>query len=291
MIRAASAPPAPHRRTAPPAGGVAPPPPGGAPPQTAGGVAPPPPGAPRALAAALAAALLAAPACSPPTPSATPRPGARPAPGSPAAAAAVQPPSPESVTRDEPGGDAPDPGAAALARLLGEPFGARADKRNTVGLALADASLWKRVRFRLVPAYVGFRYGNAHHALAAFVVRDAPKGEVVTSDSCLHDFEVWGRDFLRGIGGQSTDPTVARARWRDSFITVRTREGSAPWLFETKRYAGAYGAYVLDGPRCGIVAYAFSMASDPDLARRVRDRFAREAFEHLDVRAALVPQP
>lgn len=193
------------------------------------------------------------------------------------------------MTRDEPGGDAPDPNVAALERLLNEPWGPRADKKNTVAVALPDSKMWKRVRFRLVPAYVGFRYGNNHHALGAFVVRDAPKGEPVTSDSCMHDFEGWGRDFLRMIGGQSTDPTIARTRWKDSFITVRTREGSAPWLFETKRYAGAYAAYVLEGSRCGIVAYAVSMARDPDLARRVRDRMAREAFEQLDIRAALAP--
>ncbi|HEU4533855.1 MAG TPA: hypothetical protein VFS00_07040, partial [Polyangiaceae bacterium] len=221
-------------------------------------------------------------------PSAAPRSGANGPAGSPAASTA---PTPASVTRDEPGGDAPDPGVAALERLLGEPFGARSDKRNSVGVPLADAALWKRVRFRLVPAYVGFRYGNSHHALAAFVLRDAPKGGPVTSDACMHDFEVWGRDFLRLVGGQTTDPAVARVRWKDSFITVRSREGSAPWLFETKRYAGAYGAYVLDGPRCGIVAYGFSMGRDAALARRVRDRFAREAFGQLDIRAELVQPP
>jgi hypothetical protein len=241
----------------------------------------------RALGAATWALGAVAAGCSTPSPGAAARPRT-PAP-SVAPTPAAQAPSPESVTRDEPGGDAPNPGAAALQRLLTEPLGARNDKPNTVAVALADAPLWKRVRFRLVPAYVGFRYGNAHHALAAFVVRDPPKGGPVTSDACLHDFEVWGRDFLRMIGGRTTDPTIARARWRDAFITVRTREGSAPWLFETKRYAGAYGAYVLEGPRCGIVAYAFSMAHDADLARRVRDRFAREAFERLDVRAPLVP--
>ncbi|MCU0682544.1 MAG: hypothetical protein MUF34_09870 [Polyangiaceae bacterium] len=240
----------------------------------------------------LAASAAFATGCSHATPSTAPRSGASLPPGaSPSAIAASRAPTPSSVTRDEPGGDAPDPGVAALDRLLGEAFGARSDKRNSVGLALADAPLWKRVRFRLVPAYVGFRYGNSHHALAAFVVRDAPKGGPVTSDACMHDFEVWGRDFLRMVGGQSTDPAVARVRWKDSFISVRSREGSAPWLFETKRYAGAYGAYVLDGPRCGIVAYAFSMARDATLARQVRDRFAREAFGQLDIRAELTPPP
>ncbi|HEU4407651.1 MAG TPA: hypothetical protein VFS43_20470 [Polyangiaceae bacterium] len=245
----------------------------------------------RALAVgAFAAALAGAPGCSHPNAVATPRAAARGPRGAAAGPAAVAP-SPESITREEPGGDAADPGAAALERLLNEPWGPRADKKNSVAIGLPDSRLWKRIRFRLVPAYVGFRYGNAHHALAAFVLRDAPKGGPVTSDACMHDFEVWGRDFLRMVNGQSTDPTQARARWKDSFITVRAREGSAPWLFETKRYAGAYAAYVLDGPRCGIVAYAVSMASDPQLARRVRDRMAREAFEQLDVRGPLVQPP
>src|SRR5687768_11159743 len=59
----------------------------------------------------------------------------------------TRPPTPKSVTRSNPGGDAPDPHEAALRRLLEAPWGARNDKDDQVHAPTPDWENWKRVRY------------------------------------------------------------------------------------------------------------------------------------------------
>ncbi len=79
--------------------------------------------------------------------------------------AATPAPTPATVTEKEPGGDAPDPHAAELARLIEAPWGMRTDKADQVRVPMPDAENWKRVRYFGVEHYVGFRYGDVHHAM------------------------------------------------------------------------------------------------------------------------------
>ncbi len=82
---------------------------------------------------------------------------------------AARTPTPKSVTRDNPGGDADNPTDAALERLLHEPVGYREDKFETLDVHLADWKNWKRIRFFGYPTRAGFRYGK-DPAYAAGVV-------------------------------------------------------------------------------------------------------------------------
>src|SRR5687768_13119830 len=101
-------------------------------------------------------------------------------------------PSPGSVTRDNPGGDAPDPHAAALRRLLQEPWGARNDKDDQIHAPTPDWEHWKRVRYYSVQHFTGFRYGKDHHAIGIVFVQKMPPGTPVKSELCLREFEAWG---------------------------------------------------------------------------------------------------
>ena len=69
-------------------------------------------------------------------------------------------PTPTSVSKDNPGGDADDPDKAALLRLLAEPLGALTDKFETLRAAFPDWPNWRRVRFIGYPLRAGFRYGD-----------------------------------------------------------------------------------------------------------------------------------
>jgi hypothetical protein len=94
-------------------------------------------------------------------------------------------PSPGSVTKDNPAGDAESPVDAALMRLLTEPIGAKDDRYRTLRPRLPDADNWKRVRFFGYPTRAGFRYGSDHYALALI---DYSEAEDATPRACLEHF-------------------------------------------------------------------------------------------------------
>ena len=78
----------------------------------------------------------------------------------PPASQAARTPTPQSVTRDNPAGDADSPADAALERLLNSKVGHKEDKFETLDVPLPDRKNWKRIRFFGYPTRAGFRYGK-----------------------------------------------------------------------------------------------------------------------------------
>ncbi len=100
-------------------------------------------------------------------------------------------PTPKTVTRDNPAGDAEAPEDAALTRLLEAPVGKKIDKFRTLLVRLPDASKWRRVRLWGQPTRATFRYGNDHYAIAVLDYRDAEGDDAPTR--CLERFVKQGR--------------------------------------------------------------------------------------------------
>ncbi len=201
------------------------------------------------------------------------------------------PPSPPSVTRSTPGGDSPRPEQAALDRLVHQPWGLRADRRGLVLIPLPDADNWRRVRFRLVPALTGFRYGDQHHGVAALFVRAAPAlvpGQDASA-ACLAEFERWGEQQARLFEvemGPASDRSIS---WRGRSILVRQREGSVFWWLRRRHYAGVYASFLAWPGRCATLTYAFPMDEAEEEALLARERFAAEAMGRFFASATAPP--
>ncbi len=193
-----------------------------------------------------------------------------------------QPPNPSSVTVADPGGDAHDPHRAALERQVREPWGHRNDKDDQVHVPLPDGQHWKRVRFFGVDHFTGFRYGDDHHAVAVLLVRDAPKkDEPPTSDSCLRDFERWARLQVRAYGVRLGPIGRRDSSWREQPLTIGYVDGEVDWAFSKKRFSAAWAAYAAYPAACLVYAMAAKWEEQPELARRVRDRWVQEGFERM----------
>lgn len=199
-----------------------------------------------------------------------------------------RPPTPASVTRQEPGGDAPDPERAALDRLDHEPWGLRGDKKGHVSVALPDANNWRRVRMWFVPALTGFRYGDEHRGVSALFVRES---KATTSDACLDEFEAWARGPARQFDLEVEPPTDTEIRWRGQPVRVRQRDGAIPWGFWRKHYAGVYASFPAWPGRCATLTYAFPLDESAGSAHAARDRFAREAFARFRAGRAVPDVP
>lgn len=190
------------------------------------------------------------------------------------------PPTSTTITREEPGGDAHDPELAALDRLLVEGWGMRQDRRMTVSVPLTDARTWRRVRYWTVETLTGFRFGDAHHGMAAIFLRDAPPD--ADADACMRIFEEWAGPIARGLDVTIGAPVVTRTTHAGRALAVRSRDASLLWGTETRVFAGVYAAYAAWPGKCLVLGYAFP--NEPRLQGRgaqVRDRYAREAFGRL----------
>ncbi len=204
------------------------------------------------------------------------------APAQPAAFVRPKPPTPQSVTVDEPGGDADDPQLAALLRQLDEPWGQRPDRDDQLLAPLPDSGLWKRVRYFGVEHFVGFRYGKDHHALAIGFVQEVPVGTPVTSELCMRRFEQWGRPQTKPFDVKFGPFSVERQRWREQRLEIHAVDGRFSAAFSTTSFSAAWAAYPAYGDGCLIYAVAVPWREHPELAQQVRDRWVNEGFRLMD---------
>lgn len=200
----------------------------------------------------------------------------------PAVKARPRPPTPESVTIKEPGGDAENPEEAALLRQLDEKWGQRGDKDDLLFLPLPDSDHWKRVRYWGVEHFVGFRYGNEHRVLAIGFVQDTPAGTPITSEACMRRFEAWGRPQTKPFDVKFGPFAVHHQRWREQRLEVHSVDGEFSAAFTTTSFSAAWAAYPAYKDGCLIYAMAVPWRDHPDLAKQVRDRWVNEAFTQVD---------
>jgi len=200
-----------------------------------------------------------------------------------------RPPAPRTVTAAEPGGNAYDPHAAALDRLLQTGWARRLDKDAQVEIAMPDVLKWKRVRFRGIEHFVGFRYGKAHHAMIGGFVVDMPAGAKVTSERCLRRFETWGRPQARYYDVQ-LEPIQSRVvRWKGQSIVVHEVEGHVDTLLSRRSFSAAWTAYPAYPDACLVVGVAVQWRKHPDLARKVRESFVTFGFGETKIRTLAKP--
>lgn len=204
-----------------------------------------------------------------------------------APAAPMRPPTPASVTAKEPGGDAADPERAALERLLGEAWGARTDKDEQLLAPMPDWEHWKRTRYWGFEHLVGFRYGNEHRAMIAVRVQDLPPGTPVKSETCMREFEAWARPQITGFDVKLSPFVTKVVRWRGQPLVIQTVDGWVSWGIGSADFSAAWAAYPAYKDGCLIYGVALPWRDQPELAKRVRDRWVNEGFLGFE---ALTPE-
>lgn len=204
------------------------------------------------------------------------------------------PPTPDSITRDEPGGDAFDPHEAALRRELEGRWGSRRDKDNQLVVPLVDKRNWKRVRFFLIDHFTGFRYGEDGHSLNVVLVQDIapdPDDPEKPPDAglCLTRAEEWAKPQLDGYGVAVTNVATTYVRWRDQDIPVRLADARFDYLFERHDVSAAWASYPAYPDACLVFGVVVPWDGHPELARQVRDRWVNEGVARLRPRTKMRP--
>jgi hypothetical protein len=206
------------------------------------------------------------------------------------------PPTTASVSREEPGGDADDPHVSALERLSQEPWGWRNDKQDALHVPLPDWKNWRRIRYFGVPSFVGFRYGDDHHAVIAIWVREAEEG--TTPDQCIDTFEKWAAPTAHDFSVQVGFGPVTRFPWSadgqkregEGEVVIKSVEAEINTLLSQKSYSAAYAAYVMWPKTCTIFGIAVPVRDSPELAQKVRDRYVKDGFWRILRRTDKTPE-
>lgn len=194
-----------------------------------------------------------------------------------------QPPTPETVTRDNPGGDAADPHLAALERLVKEPWGNRKDRFNTLRVPLVDWKKWRRVRIWSHPTRATYRYGDDHYAVATIVYerttgRDDP-------DSCLDEFWKKNLPLADAYGVRIGDTQLLRTTQDVDGelrpLVVKLVDGSIESVFASDDYVGAVAVYQSWPGTCLIHALAIKAGEHRAIALKARDRWVNEGAPNV----------
>jgi hypothetical protein len=200
------------------------------------------------------------------------------------------PPAPATVTVKEPGGDSADPHSAALTRLMSAPWGTRNDKDDQVRVPLPDSENWKRVRYFGVEHYVGFRYGDDHHAMAIAFTQQLPVGSVMKSDICMRHFEAWGLPQTHPFDVQFSPFESHLGQWQGQVLESRSVDGRVNLGFTASEFSGAWAAYPAYPDGCLVLAIAIPWREHKDLAQKLRDRWVSEGFQLMAVAGSVRPE-
>ena len=217
------------------------------------------------------------------------------------------PPTPRTVTVQNPGGDASDPEWAALDRLAREPWGIRRDRTNTLLVPLADAMHWTRVRLWGYPTRAAFRFGDDHYGIIAIWYTPAPAGKS-DPEGCLDRFLAEARPSAEAYGTRvlashriQVAPRPREGLWlgaplrtaapepRPMAVEVVDAEVSA--LFSTRGYAGALASYPSWPGTCLIQGFVVLAGDHWELASRIRDRWVAEGAPRLSWHPRVVEPP
>ena len=205
-------------------------------------------------------------------------------------------PTPSTVTRENPGGDAAHPVDAALTRLLQEPIGLHVDKFETLEVPLADRLHWRRVRFIGYPTRAGFRYGDDHFAVVLLDYRQAEGGD--TPAECLSRFVDRAYDMAARFDlevdkveqGLHKPAESEAAVWRIGAVPPDKSVDAIPFaraaghfttLTNRDHYLTAVVGYRSWPGTCLVHGFAVRIGSDEALATRVVDRWMAELAPRL----------
>lgn len=182
-----------------------------------------------------------------------------------------QPPSPASVTKKHPGGDAADPHYAALLRQKESHWGWKSDKDAQARFPLPDRKNWTRIRLFMVDHFTAFKYGEEEHAVSAAFLVSLKADDPRTSAACVQRFEEQALPKVGEFGGKVSDIKTGVRSWNQLPLVVRQGTGKVDIMFKHYDAALAWTGYPAYEGTCLIYSVAVPWHGHKELAESVRN--------------------
>jgi hypothetical protein len=190
-------------------------------------------------------------------------------------------PTPGSITRAHPGGDAVDPEGAALELLDRGIFERNGDRFRTLSVHLPDSRHWTRVKLWGHPTRAAYRFGDEHYAVA--VVWYRPAGGPDDAESCLTRFLDEQRPVVEAFGVHETARRMVRTLQEGPItskqMVIALIDASVEQPAED--YVGAIASYGSWPGTCLIHGFVVVAGKHRELALRIRERWVAEGAPRL----------
>lgn len=177
---------------------------------------------------------------------------------------------------------------SALERQLAAHWGWGADKDRQVRVPLPDWQNWQRVRLFGVEHLAAFRYTKQHHTLTAVFAVET-RAQKPSSLTCMDEFERRGFPELVRHGVRIEPIGAKIAQWDKRPVLVHETEGRVTFLFSRYEFSAAWTAYPAYDHGCLVYATVVLWDGQPELARRVLDRFVAEGVAQVRPLTTSVP--
>lgn len=177
---------------------------------------------------------------------------------------------------------------SALERQLAAHWGWGADKDRQVRVPLPDWQNWQRVRLFGVEHLAAFRYTKQHHTLTAVFAVET-RAQKPSSLTCMDEFERRGFPELTRHGVHIEPIGTKTAQWDQRPVLVHETEGRVTFLFSRYEFSAAWTAYPAYDHGCLVYATVVLWDGQPELARRVLDRFVAEGVAQVRPLTTSVP--
>jgi hypothetical protein len=177
---------------------------------------------------------------------------------------------------------------SALERQLAAHWGWGADKDRQVRVPLPDWQNWQRVRLFGVEHLAAFRYTKQHHTLTAVFAVET-RAQKPSSLTCMDEFERRGFPELVRHGVHIEPIDAKTAQWDQRPVLVHETEGRVTFLFSRYEFSAAWTAYPAYDHGCLVYATVVLWDGQPELARRVLDRFVAEGVAQVRPLTTSVP--
>jgi hypothetical protein len=193
------------------------------------------------------------------------------------------PPTPKTVTLENPGGDADDPELAALNRLIKEPWGWKRDRFDTLRVPLLDWRYWQRVKIFGHPTRGAYKYGDEHYAVGALWY--TPIEGDNDPDRCLAKFLEGATPEAAAYGIRVGESRVVHSEQRIDGerrpVTIKVMDGAVESIIDSNEYVGAVASYQSWPGTCLIFGFAVVSTHHRELALKVRERWVAEGAPGL----------
>lgn len=177
---------------------------------------------------------------------------------------------------------------SALERQLAAGWGWRGDRDAQVRVPLADSRNWKRVRLGNIDHLTAFKYTKDHHLVTGVFTVKTP-GERPTTESCIQHFDERAAFELGRRGVAVGQVLERRIDWQKERVLVRQTEGTARLFFSRYDFSAAWAAYPAYEDGCLVYATVVLWEDEPELARRVLERWITEGLGLARMETPRVP--
>ena len=174
-----------------------------------------------------------------------------------------------------------------LARQLNAAVGFHSDRNGQVRFPMLDRPHWRRVKFKTIDHFTGFKYSKKSAYSAAFLL--PTENRHPDSRQCMAAFEKKIFRVAHRFGVKNSPVLEAKPEWEGKELLVHATDGAIRVFFSKYEFSTAWAAYPAYENGCLVFAFATLWGEKPEIARDLRNRWVQDVAPLIQAETAALP--